>query len=462
MLIVFLVLNAPGPVSSWNLKNGVIRIFFDYVLDQTNPTAAAFTTSGAVSGTATAAQINKHYMNITFSNFADRNSQSLTYDPKKATIPLKSSTGELVEAFTIKPNTKRYSLKSDQYEAEVVDRVNQLRASLGLGKLRVASNISMMARIKADDMVVNNYFDHTSPIFGSFGAYIGFCEMPSSAAGENIAAGQSTPESVYNSWFKSSGHYKNMVGNYAHIGVGYNEKKCAGYNGAWVQEFATYKGNAQILITDMKGNPKVNTAITLGDPKDFAANQTFTTDASGKFTAKSILFDSWEVYVGLTLYTDVKIEINADTGSIVQTIKLNPKSSVKTGPNTALAIGLSIFAIIVVGALLAVLCMYAMKKKIWCFKTSASNEPIQLGVTQVVKYDLSFKPKTQIKPASDTQTVKEVTVQKIQKPNGTVTKTTATTKTIVNKVQVVPSSGQKQNFNEIKAKFATQTKGGYV
>ncbi|CAL5981583.1 SCP-like_extracellular protein [Hexamita inflata] len=247
-------------------------------------------------------------MNITFSNFADRNSQSLTYDPKKATIPLKSSTGELVEAFTIKPNTKRYSLKSDQYEAEVVDRVNQLRASLGLGKHRVASNISMMARIKADDMAVNNYFDHTSPIFGSFGAYIGFCEMPSSAAGENIATGQSTPESVYN-WFKSSGHYANMIGNYAHIGVGYNEKKCAGYNGAWVQEFATYKGSAQILITDMKGKPKVNTAITLGDPKDFAANQTFTTDASGKFTAKSVLFDSWEVYVGLTLYTDVKIII---------------------------------------------------------------------------------------------------------------------------------------------------------
>ncbi|CAL6114433.1 SH3_domain-containing protein [Hexamita inflata] len=178
MIILFLVKNAPGPVSSWNLKNGVIRIFFDYVLDQTNPTAAAFTTSGAVSGTATAAQINQHYMNITFPNFADRNSQSLTYDPKKATIPLKSSTGELVEAFTINPNTKRYSLKSDQYEAEVVALVNKLRASKGLGKLRVASNISMMARIKADDMVVNNYFSHTSPIFGTFGNYIKFCEMP--------------------------------------------------------------------------------------------------------------------------------------------------------------------------------------------------------------------------------------------------------------------------------------------
>ncbi|CAL6091611.1 SCP-like_extracellular protein [Hexamita inflata] len=454
MIFLSLVLNAPGPVSSWNLKNGVIRIFFDYVLDQTNPTAAAFSTSGAVSGTATAAQINKHYMNITFPNFDDRNSQSLTYDPKKATIPLKSSTGELVEAFTIKPNTKRYSLKSDQYEAEVVERVNQLRASLGLGKLRVAANISMMARIKADDMAVNNYFNHTSPIFGNFSTYIQFCEMPSSYAGENIAAGYSTPEKVYNGWFNSKGHYANMVNtNYAHIGVGYNE------DSQWVQEFGFYKGSAQILITDMKGNPKVNTAITLGDPKDFAANQTFTTDASGKFTAKSILFDSWEVYVSLTLYTDVKIEINADTGSIVQTIKLNPKSSVKTGPNTALAIGLSIFSIIVVGALLAVLCMYAMKKKIWCFKTSASKDSIQRDSTQVVKYDLSSKPKAQIKPASDTQVTKEVIVQKIQKPNGTVTKTTTTT---VNKVQVVPSSGQKQNFNEIKAKFATQTKGGYL
>ncbi|CAL6114423.1 Hypothetical_protein [Hexamita inflata] len=202
----------------------------------------------------------------------------------------------------------------------------------------------------------------------------------------------------------------------------------------------------------MNGNPKANTAVTLGDPKDFAANQTFTTDASGKFTAKSILFDSWEVYVGSTLYTDVKIEINADTGSIVQTIKLNPKSSVKTGPNTALAIGLSIFAIIFVGALLTALCMYAMKKKIWCLKTT-SNEPVQLG-TKVVKYDLSFK--SQIKSVSDVQITKDIAVQKNQKTNGAETKTTMMT---INKVQIVPSQGQKQNFKRNQSNVRDSNQG---
>ncbi|CAL6051785.1 Hypothetical_protein [Hexamita inflata] len=184
----------------------------------------------------------------------------------------------------------------------------------------------------------------------------------------------------------------------------------------------------------MKGNPKVNTSITLGDPSDFAANQTYQTDAFGKFTAKSVLYDTWDVYSGLTHYTDVQIEVNAGTNSLVQTIKLNPKSAVNTGPNTGLAIGLSIFFILLLGAVITLLCMYAMKKKIWCFKAS-SNEPIQLGVTQVVKYDLSFKQQAKQSGQKD----KDI------KPKQTTTK--------------VQSSQQKQNFNEIKAKFASKTEG---
>lgn len=43
-----------------------------------------------------------------------------------------------------------------------------------------------------------------------------------SNAGENIAYGQSTEESVINSWLRSPGHRKNIMNkNYTHIGCGF-------------------------------------------------------------------------------------------------------------------------------------------------------------------------------------------------------------------------------------------------
>ena len=56
-------------------------------------------------------------------------------------------------------------------------------------------------------------------------------------AGENIAMGQKTAESVMNGWMNSSGHRANILGNgYKKIGVGYAvNAKGTPY---WVQIFA--------------------------------------------------------------------------------------------------------------------------------------------------------------------------------------------------------------------------------
>lgn len=68
----------------------------------------------------------------------------------------------------------------------------------------------------------NNYFSHTSPVYGSPFQMIKNFGISYKSAGENIAKGQSTPQAVVNAWMNSSGHRANILNSsYNKIGVGY-------------------------------------------------------------------------------------------------------------------------------------------------------------------------------------------------------------------------------------------------
>ncbi|MBD3920210.1 SCP-like extracellular [Paenibacillus sp. PR3] len=117
------------------------------------------------------------------------------------------------------------------YAQQVVTLVNQERAKAGLSALTTDSLLNTVAYDKAKDMAVNNYFSHTSPTYGSPFDMMTAYGVKYSYAGENIAAGQKTPQEVMNAWMNSAGHKANILSpNFKKIGVGY-------YNGEWVQEF---------------------------------------------------------------------------------------------------------------------------------------------------------------------------------------------------------------------------------
>lgn len=108
------------------------------------------------------------------------------------------------------------------YEREVIRLVNEIRAQNGLASLATDEELSRVARIKSQDMKDNNYFSHTSPVYGSpFDMMKNFGISYKSAA-ENIAKGQSTPAEVVDAWMNSSGHRANILNaSYNAIGVGY-------------------------------------------------------------------------------------------------------------------------------------------------------------------------------------------------------------------------------------------------
>ena len=117
------------------------------------------------------------------------------------------------------------------YEQQVANLVNKERTQRGLSSLTYNWALAKMAEDKAKDMYNNNYFSHTSPTYGSPFQMMKSYGVSYTAAGENIAKGQRTPQEVMNAWMNSSGHRANILNaNYNQIGVGY-------YNGLWVQEF---------------------------------------------------------------------------------------------------------------------------------------------------------------------------------------------------------------------------------
>ena len=122
------------------------------------------------------------------------------------------------------------------YEQQVVNLVNKERAAAGLSALKVNTKLANVAETKAADLRDENYFSHTSPKYGSPFDMMKQFGISYTAAGENIAKGQRTPEEVMNGWMNSQGHRENILNaNFTEIGVGYvTDSNGTGY---WVQEF---------------------------------------------------------------------------------------------------------------------------------------------------------------------------------------------------------------------------------
>lgn len=96
-------------------------------------------------------------------------------------------------------------------DTAVLALVNGERAKAGLAPLTLNKQLSDVARTKAQDMRDQNYFDHTSPTYGSPSDMIKRFNVQFGAVGENIAAGQRTPAEVMQGWMNSEGHRRNIL-----------------------------------------------------------------------------------------------------------------------------------------------------------------------------------------------------------------------------------------------------------
>lgn len=130
-----------------------------------------------------------------------------------------SGTGGSSSSGNTSSSTETSNMNSD--EKEVFDLINKQRTNNGLAVLKNDSEVQRVTRIKAQDMVDNNYFSHTSPTYGSPFDMLKSFKISYKTAGENIA-GNSSNSSAVTAWMNSSGHKANILNsnfNYTGIGV---------------------------------------------------------------------------------------------------------------------------------------------------------------------------------------------------------------------------------------------------
>lgn len=139
------------------------------------------------------------------------------------------------DVFEERNETPNGTTTSAQAE-EILRLVNNERSKQGLQPLTLSEKLTSIANVKAADMRDRNYFDHTSPTYGSPFEMLQHFGVSYTAAGENIAAGQKTAEGVMTDWLNSSGHRANIMNKeYKELGVGYVTG--GSYGTYWVQLF---------------------------------------------------------------------------------------------------------------------------------------------------------------------------------------------------------------------------------
>ncbi|WHT20331.1 CAP domain-containing protein [Crossiella sp. CA-258035] len=123
----------------------------------------------------------------------------------------------------------------DAAEQSVRELVDAERAKAGCAALRWDDRLATAARKHSADMAAKNYFAHESQDGRSPSDRVKAEGYPG-GAGENIAAGQNSPEAVMKSWMNSPGHRANILNcGYKALGVGLH--KGGSYRFYWTQNF---------------------------------------------------------------------------------------------------------------------------------------------------------------------------------------------------------------------------------
>lgn len=120
---------------------------------------------------------------------------------------------------------------------EVLRLVNVERTSRGLNALTLNETLSGAAEDYCCEMIEGGFFSHDNPLNGEGpgerAIKAGYVFL---AVGENLAAGQRTPEQAMDDWMASQGHRENILGiQWQEVGIGV--RTGGEYGAYWVQLF---------------------------------------------------------------------------------------------------------------------------------------------------------------------------------------------------------------------------------
>lgn len=174
-------------------------------------------------------RLNSHYSNPDMIHIGDK---IIIPDGSHGTTSSQGSNADRIP----QGNASAIAGSVEAKEQAVLQLVNKERLKQNLKPLTLSTKLTDLAEMKSEDMALKKYFSHTSPTYGTPFEMLQKYGVSYRSAGENIAAGQRSPEEVMNSWMNSSGHRANILNSsYTEIGVGYYAG--GSYGTYWTQLF---------------------------------------------------------------------------------------------------------------------------------------------------------------------------------------------------------------------------------
>lgn len=158
---------------------------------------------------------------------------------------------------------KNLNLTATVYPAVLADLTNQDRASSGVQKLAWNDTLKTAAKLKANDMLENSYFAHTSPSGLTPWHWLKETNYNFIYAGENLAVDFTESVNVEQAWLNSPKHRENILNsNFTEIGIATVDGVFEGKDTTFVVEFF---GNPSREVTKEKPITKNKLAVNNTD-----------------------------------------------------------------------------------------------------------------------------------------------------------------------------------------------------
>ena len=154
----------------------------------------------------------------------------------------------------------------DSEESAFLTLINNYRTQNGLVALKSSYMLTRASAWKSKDLATNNYFAHDD-LTRTWAQRIRDCGYGFNTwLGENIAAGYTTAQAVFDGWKASPGHNANMLGtNYTTIGIGRYFVQGSTYGWYWTTDFGGFS-DGWATVSD------VESPIVIGAPQASAVS----------------------------------------------------------------------------------------------------------------------------------------------------------------------------------------------
>lgn len=156
------------------------------------------------------------------------------------------------------------ALMSETSVSQIFALTNAARTSEGMPALSLNSALNKAAQTKAEDMVINNYFSHTSPDGRKPWDFVNRSEYAYLLIGENLAINFIQGDDAHTALMASPSHRKNILNSkYSDIGLAVISGELNGDNTNILVEIFGSKNNTK---NDAIATPSVETQETISVP----------------------------------------------------------------------------------------------------------------------------------------------------------------------------------------------------